>query len=105
MHARLLPCGGRCWGEDGWWVRRRLQVSYLKHSSVVSTQVIKIIIIVTISSSLDIITGSTISTSVSRESYEGKRIELFNLDPSFLTRHTFWSQVIGQDNDQNCQQI
>ena len=28
-----------------------------------------------------------------RESYEGKRVELFNLDPSFLTRHTFWSQV------------
>ena len=28
-------------------------------------------------------------------SYESKRIELFNLDPSILMRHTFWSQLIG----------
>ena len=40
---------------------------------------------------------------MNRESYEGKRIELFNLDPSFLTRHTFWSQVIRQDIEHNLQ--
>ena len=28
-------------------------------------------------------------------SYESKRMELFNLDPSILVRHTFWSQLIG----------
>ena len=27
--------------------------------------------------------------------YKSKRIELFNLDPSILVRHTFWSQVVG----------
>ena len=29
MHAGLLPCGGRRRRKDGWWVRHRLQVSYL----------------------------------------------------------------------------
>ena len=48
------------------------------------------------------------SHTTTRESYEGKRIELFNLDPSFLTRHTFWSQVgiwspvFDQDIGHNC---
>ena len=28
-------------------------------------------------------------------SYESKRMELFNLDPSIFVRHTFWSQLIG----------
>ena len=32
---------------------------------------------------------------VFRTSYEAGRIEIFNLDPSPLTRHTFWSQVVG----------
>ena len=27
--------------------------------------------------------------------YKSKRIELFNLEPSILVRHTFWSQVLG----------
>ena len=27
--------------------------------------------------------------------YKSKRIELFNLEPSILVRHTFWSQVVG----------
>ena len=35
------------------------------------------------------------SENVFKFSYESKRIELFNLDPSILTRHTFWSQVTG----------
>ena len=33
------------------------------------------------------------SGMVFRESYEAGRIEIFNLDLSPLTRHTFWSQV------------
>lgn len=28
-------------------------------------------------------------------SYDHDRIEIFNLDPSLLTRHTFWSQTVG----------
>ena len=35
------------------------------------------------------------SEKVFKLSYESKRIELFNLDPSILVRHTFWSQVVG----------
>ena len=33
------------------------------------------------------------SGTVFRKSYEAGRIEIFNLDFSLLTRHTFWSQV------------
>ena len=32
---------------------------------------------------------------VFRDSYMHGRIEIFNLDPSLLTRHTFWSQTVG----------
>jgi hypothetical protein len=35
------------------------------------------------------------SENVFKLSFESKRIELFNLDPSILVRHTFWSQVVG----------
>ena len=35
------------------------------------------------------------SETVFKLSYESKRIELFNFDPSILVRHTFWSQVVG----------
>ena len=35
------------------------------------------------------------SEKVFKLNYESKRIELFNLDPSILTRHTFWSQAVG----------
>ena len=35
------------------------------------------------------------SETVFKLSFESKRIELFNFDPSILVRHTFWSQVVG----------
>ena len=35
------------------------------------------------------------SENVFRQNFETKRIELFNFDPSILTRHSFWSQVAG----------
>ena len=35
------------------------------------------------------------SEVVFKLSYESNRMELFNLDPSILVRHTFWSQLIG----------
>jgi len=35
------------------------------------------------------------SEEVFRLSYESKRIEMFNFDPSILVRHTFWSQAVG----------
>ena len=35
------------------------------------------------------------SEIVFKRSYESQRLELFNLNPSILIRHTFWSQVIG----------
>ena len=35
------------------------------------------------------------SEEVFKANYESGRIELFNFDPSILTRHTFWSQVVG----------
>ena len=28
-------------------------------------------------------------------SYQHGRVEIFNLSPSLLTRHTFWSQTVG----------
>ena len=46
-----------------------------------------------VETSSDKLSLSTFVFTFTRESYEGKRVELFNLDPSFLTRHTFWSQV------------
>ena len=35
------------------------------------------------------------SAKVFKDNFETGRIELFNLDMSILTRHTFWSQVVG----------
>ena len=32
---------------------------------------------------------------VFKDSYTQRRIEIFNMDPSLLTRHTFWSQTVG----------
>ena len=32
---------------------------------------------------------------VFKDSYTHGRIEIFNMDPSLLTRHTFWSQTVG----------
>lgn len=33
--------------------------------------------------------------AVFNTSYSSQRIEIFSLDPSLLTRHTFWSQTVG----------
>ncbi len=35
------------------------------------------------------------SAKVFKMAFESGRIELFNMEPSILVRHTFWSQVVG----------
>ena len=60
---------------------------------VVITSIVKANWIVETSSDKLSLSTFVSTFTFTRESYEGKRIELFNLDPSFLTRHTFWSQV------------